>query len=550
MSSHSSTLLLPSKFPIIQATLTLLNSPRLNHIKNILFILVIYHYGRATLNKLAVQGVRRSLGDLYKVIGSVILKTLTNAPGAKAKIQDKIDEIVKNVEEQVAPKESDTPSYIFLPDVGFDEKKVKEELKRYQNYKNVKWEDGRISGTIYHGGHKLSKLQIEAYAMFSFSNPLHPDVFPGLRKMEAEVVSMVLSMYNAPSGAAGTTTSGGTESILLACKAYRDWARKEKGITNPEMVVPDTIHAAFDKAAGYFNIKMVHVPIDPVTRRVDTTAVSRAINRNTIMVAGSAPNFPYGIIDDIPTLASIAKKNNVGMHVDCCLGSFLVPFLEEAGFPSQPFDFRIPGVTSISCDTHKYGFAPKGSSVVMYRTKTLRKYQYFFAPDWTGGIYASPNTTGSRPGALIAGCWATIMNLGKSGYIDATKKIVGCAKKIEAGIRKIDDLFVYGKPLVSVVAFGSNTLNVYDISEKMSKRGWNLNALQNPAAVHIACTLLTVPHAEQFLIDLRECVDELKSEPNRKSSDTAAIYGLAAVLPDKSIVNELACGFLDALYSV
>ncbi|CAG8502743.1 2538_t:CDS:10 [Acaulospora colombiana] len=517
------------------------------------YVKMIQDYLGIPVRKLAVQGVGRSLDDLYKLVGGRLLKVLTSAPGAKGKIQEKLDEVIKELEEKVAPKDSG-PSYLLLPNVGFDDQKIMEELKRYQDYKKVNWEEGRISGTVYHGGHELTKLYSDAYAMFSVSNPLHPEVFPGVRKMEAEIVSMVLNMYNAPSGSAGTTTSGGTESILMACKAYRDWARNEKGITEPEMqvsrVVPDTIHAAFDKAAGYFNIKLIHIPIDPVTRRVDTKAVSRAVNRNTIMIAGSAPNYPHGIIDDIPTLASIAEKNKIGMHVDCCLGSFLVPFLEEAGFPTQLFDFRVPGVTSISCDTHKYGFAPKGTSVVMYRTKAIRKYQYFLAPDWMGGIYASPTMAGSRPGALIAGCWATMVKMGKSGYIDATKKIVGCAKKIEAGIRKMDDLFVCGKPLVSVVAFGSNTLNVYDVGDKMTKRGWNLNSLQSPPAVHIACTLLTVLSAEQFLIDLQECVDEIKSKPNQKSSETAAIYGLAARLPDKTIVNEVACGFLDALYSV
>nr|CAG8535919.1 10233_t:CDS:10 [Entrophospora candida] len=499
------------------------------------------------LRKLLIQGPSRTLFDFYRKITGVLLKAAKKAPGAGNKIQAELDKTIKELEEKIAPKKPGEPRYLSLPDIGFDPKKLKQELKRYQEMSShVRWKDGRVSGAIYHGGQELSKLTSEAYSMFSVSNQLHPDVFPGVRKMDAEVVAMVLNMYNAPPEAAGTTTSGGTESILMACKAYRDWAREVKGITSPEIVVPDTIHAAFDKAASYFNIKLVHIPIDHITCRVDIKALGRAINKNTIMIAGSAPNFPHGIMDDIPSLASIAKKYDIGMHVDCCLGSFLVPFLEEAGFPAQPFDFRIDGVTSISCDTHKYGFAPKGSSVIMYRSKKLRKFQYFFAPDWTGGIYCSPSIA-----ALIAGCWAALMSIGKYGYIDATKKIVGCAKKIEAGIRKSKDLFVYGKPLVSVVAFGSKTLNVYEINDQMSKKGWNLNALQNPPAVHIACTLLTVPHAEQFLNDLEDSINEIKSTTNnnKKLSGTAAIYGMAASLPDGSIVNEVACGFLDALYS-
>ena len=179
--------------------------------------------------------------------------------------------------------------------------------------------------------------------------------------MEAEIVAMCLRMYNAPPNAAGTTSSGGTESILLACKAYRDWAYTERGVTEPEMIIPLSAHAAFDKASAYFKIKIHHIPVDPISRKVDVRRVARAVNRNTIMLVGSAPNFPDGIIDDIPSLATVAKRHGIGMHVDCCLGSFIVPFLEKAGFPSEPFDFRIEGVTSISCDTHKYGYAPKVS---------------------------------------------------------------------------------------------------------------------------------------------------------------------------------------------
>ncbi|CAG8467231.1 10551_t:CDS:2 [Dentiscutata heterogama] len=537
MSARNTLELVSTKLAVLRTFVEYFNSPRLIHLKNFIFVLVVYRYGRILLNKLAIQGVRRTLGDFYKIVAGTILKIVVNAPVAKKTIRANIDKTIRELEEKVAPKEG-LPRYLSLPDVGFDDQQVKEELRRYQDMKSIDWEDGRLSGAVYNGGHELSKLISEAYSMFCVSNPLHPDVFPGVRKMDAEIVAMVLDLYNAPNDAGGTTTSGGTESIIMACKTYRDWARSEKGITEPEMIVPDTIHAAFDKAAGYLNIKMIHVPIDPVTLRVDTKAI-----------AGSAPNFPHGIIDDIPTLAGIADKYNIGMHVDCCLGSFIVPFLEEAGFPAQLFDFRIKGVTSISCDTHKYGFAPKGSSVIMYRSKALRRYQYFFAPDWTGGIYASPSMAGSRPGAILAGCWTAMMRMGKSGYIESTKKIVGCAKKIEAGIRKIDDLFVYGKPLASVVAFGSKTLNIYDINDKMSKKGWSLNALQSPPAVHIACTILTVPNADQFVTDLRDCVNEVKSNPERSKDGTATIYGLAATLPDKGIVNDIACGFLDALYS-
>lgn len=287
------------------------------------------------------------------------------------------------------------------------------------------------------------------------------------------------------------------------------------------------------------------------------------INSNTVLLVGSAPNFPHGIIDDIPTLGRLASRRNINLHVDCCLGSFLVPFLERAGYETEPFDFRVKGVTSISCDTHKYGFAPKGNSTVLYRTAELRKYQYFVSPDWSGGVYASPNMAGSRPGALIAGCWASMMTVGENGYIDSCHKIVGAAKRIAQGIRETDvlrqDLTIIGRPLVSVVAFTSNTIDIYDIADAMSAKGWHLNALQNPPAIHVAVTLPIVAAVDDLLGDLKAVVEderekerlrvvEGKGKRGAKKGDAAALYGVAGSLPDKSIVVELASGFLDCLY--
>lgn len=293
--------------------------------------------------------------------------------------------------------------------------------------------------------------------------------------------------------------------------------------------------------------------------------MSRLINGNTVLLVGSAPNFPHGIIDDIPALGRLATRydRNICLHVDCCLGSFLVPFLARAGYESEPFDFSVKGVTSISCDTHKYGFAPKGNSTVLYRTSALRKYQYFVSPDWSGGVYASPNMAGSRPGALIAGCWASMMTVGESGYIDACHKIVGAAKRIAEGLRANSvlrqELKIVGKPLVSVVAFTSDTLDIYDIADGMSGKGWHLNALQNPPAIHVAVTLPIVAAVDDLLRDLQAVVEderekervrvlEGKGAKGAKKGDAAALYGVAGSLPDKSIVVELANGFLDCLY--
>ena len=328
-------------------------------------------------------------------------------------------------------------------------------------------------------------------------------------------------------------------------------------------ILPETAHTAFRKAGAYFKIKFHLVDCPAPTYRVDLRAVSRLINSNTVLLVGSAPNFPHGIIDDISALSRLALKRKLPLHVDCCLGSFLIPFLGRAGFQTEPFDFTLRGVTSISCDTHKYGFAPKGNSTVLYRNASLRTYQYFISPDWSGGVYASPGIAGSRPGALIAGCWASLMTQGENGYIDACHKIVGAAKTFESAIQEhpslTPDITVVGKPLVSVVAFTSTTLNIYDIADAMSGRGWHLNALQNPPAIHVAVTLPIVKVLDQLIEDLvavvegereneRTRVAEGKKKKGGAGGDAAALYGVAGSLPDKSIVVQLAGGFLDTLY--
>ena len=297
--------------------------------------------------------------------------------------------------------------------------------------------------------------------------------------------------------------------------------------------------------------------------KVHLPSVSRLINPNTILLVGSAPNFPHGIIDDISALSRIASRKKLLLHVDCCLGSFLVPLLVKAGFESEPFDFRLKGVTSISCDTHKYGFAPKGNSTVLYRSDDLRKYQYFVSADWSGGVYASPSIAGSRPGALIAGCWASLVKQGESGYVEACHKIVGATKKIESAIREdpalATNLKVVGRPLVSVVAFLSNSLDIYDIADGMSDKGWHLNALQNPPAIHVAVTLPIVAAVDKLIADLVDVVEDVREKERKRvvegkgekgtvKGDAAALYGVAGSLPNKSVVVDLAKGFLDTLY--
>ncbi|XP_017551998.1 sphingosine-1-phosphate lyase 1 [Pygocentrus nattereri] len=438
----------------------------------------------------------------------------------------------------------------LLPAQGLSQKQVLDSIRQYQTLNEVQWTKGKVSGAVYWGDEKLTELLVKVYGEFAWSNPLHPDIFPGVRKMEAEVVRMTCSLFNGGPDSCGTVTSGGTESILMACKAYRDLAY-ERGIKYPEIIAPVSVHAAFDKAANYFGMKLIHVPLDKKTMKADVKAMKRAISKNTAMLVCSAPQFPHGIIDPIVEVGKLAEKYNIPFHVDACLGGFLIVFMEKAGFKLEPFDFRIKSVTSISADTHKYGYAPKGSSVVLYRDKKYRHYQYFVAPDWQGGIYASPSMAGSRPGGIIAACWATMMHMGENGYVDATRKVVQTARTIAAGIRKIEGVFVFGNPEVSVVAIGSNVFDIFRLSNALTSKSWNLNTLQFPSSIHICVTMLhTKPGvAEHFINDVKEEVAIIMKNPQEKTTGMGAIYGMAQTIPDRSMVTEISCGFLDCLYS-
>jgi sphinganine-1-phosphate aldolase len=364
---------------------------------------------------------------------------------------------------------------------------------------------------------------------------------------------MVLNMFNAPESGCGTTTAGGTESILLAMLAYREMARKERGVRRPNLVVPASAHAAFNKACFYFGIELRSIPVDPETFCAVPSAMELAIDSNTIAIVGSAVGFPQGVLDPIEELAALAQRRSVPMHVDSCLGSFVIALAEEAGHVLPPADFRVPGVTSISCDTHKYGFGPKGCSVIMYRSGDIRRHQYFSALDWMGGMYASPTLAGSRPGTGIAGTWAVMVHLGRDGYVRIVRSIIEATQRIGDAVRDIEGIELYGEPATSVVCFGAARsgavrTNPLHVADAMSARGWTLNALQSPPCAHIAVTAANVDSTDTFIRDLREAVAEAQEHPERfaKGGHTS-IYGSKATAP-KAAVGQLVNGYLDTLF--
>jgi sphinganine-1-phosphate aldolase len=282
----------------------------------------------------------------------------------------------------------------------------------------------------------------------------------------------------------------------------------------------------------------------------DVQAAKRALTGNTIVIVGSAPTFPHGIIDPIAELSELARQAGVGFHTDACLGGFVLPWAEKLGYTVPPFDFRLPGVTSMSADTHKYGYASKGTSVVLYRRPALRRYQYFAAADWPGGLYFSPTFAGSRPGALSAACWAAMVTMGEDGYMAASQRILETAAVIRRGIETMPDLYVLGDPLW-VIAFASESVDIYQVMDAMMARGWSLNGLHKPSCVHLCVTLRhTQPGvAERFLIDLAKAVEDVKNQPE-VSGGMAPVYGMAATLPFRGMVTDLLKRYIDLLYKV
>ncbi|KAH8375338.1 hypothetical protein KR200_009755 [Drosophila serrata] len=437
-----------------------------------------------------------------------------------------------------------------LPEKGLSKEEILRLVDEHLKTGHYNWRDGRVSGAVYGYKPELVELVTEVYGKASYTNPLHADLFPGVCKMEAEVVRMACNLFHGSSASCGTMTTGGTESIVMAMKAYRDYAREHKGITRPNIVVPKTVHAAFDKGGQYFNIHVRSVDVDPETYEVDIKKFKRAINRNTILLVGSAPNFPYGTIDDIEAIAALGVKYDIPVHVDACLGSFVVALVRNAGYKLRPFDFAVKGVTSISADTHKYGFAPKGSSVVLYSDKKYKDHQFTVTTDWPGGVYGSPTVNGSRAGGIIAACWATMMSFGYDGYLEATKRIVDTARYIERGVRDIDGIFIFGKPATSVIALGSNVFDIFRLSDSLCKLGWNLNALQFPSGIHICVTdMHTQPGvADKFIADVRSCTAEIMKDPGQPVVGKMALYGMAQSIPDRSVIGEVTRLFLHSMY--
>jgi sphinganine-1-phosphate aldolase len=419
------------------------------------------------------------------------------------------------------------------------------ELKAMHS-EDARWKEGRTFSLVYYVDEEHSQLLKEAYGEFMAENGLSPIAFPSLRRMECEVVSMAAGLFQGDAEVVGTMTTGGTESIMMAVKAAREWARHEKGIARPELIAPITVHPAFEKAAHYFDVGIRHAGVGP-DFRVDVREVERLITPNTALIVGSAPPYPHGVVDPITELAALAQARGLLCHVDACLGGFFLPFARRLGRDIPPFDFSVPGVTSLSADLHKYGYAAKGASLVLFQNRALRRHQFYTYADWPGGLYASPSMTGTRPGGAIAAAWAVMHYLGEEGYLDNARRILATTDKLLAGIRAIPGLRVLGEPHAGVFAFSSDSLNVYELGDAMEARGWKLDRQQSPPALHCMITPAHERVADVLLGDLRDCASRLAAG-EAAPEGSAAMYGMVGAIPDRKQVDGFLLDFLDGLF--
>lgn len=436
-------------------------------------------------------------------------------------------------------------SLFSLPENGIDKQELLSRLKACKD-KDVDWRRGRSWSLVYYAGDEHADFIKEVYSQYISENGAGPTLFPSLRRLESEVIAMVITLLGGSGTEVGTMTSGGTESILLAIRAYREQARiKNPENKKPEILLSESAHPSVLKAADYFDIKPVYIPLAS-DYSADIEAMESLITDRTICIVASAPSFPHGVVDPVTRMGEIAAKHSVGLHVDACLGSFLLPFLRKMGRSIPDFDFEVPGVTSISADLHKNGYAAKGASVILYRSSTLLYHQFFVDAEWPGGVYASPTMQGTRAGGAIAAAWASLMALGESGYLELAKRAIEITDILIQGIQSIDTLRILGRPDMNVFSFTSDDLDIQSIGLRLENMGWRVNRINNPAALHMIVTPNHAQAVSQFLGDLQKACDDESANPGSSGKTAGAIlYGGTVDLTSKDNPREQAFSRLE-----
>ncbi len=439
-----------------------------------------------------------------------------------------------------------------IPEQPMPREQVLDVVRTLAAEEDAQGDSGKVSGSLYLGDHDQYHFLTEVFESFAHANVLQRDMYPSSTKFEGEIVAMTAAMLHGGPGTVGVLTSGGTESLMNPMLVYRERGRAEKGITAPEVIIPNSAHVALDKACHYFGITLLRAPLLP-NFLVDLDWVRDHITENTVALVGSAGSYPYGLVDPIEELGALAVEHDLGLHVDGCLGGFVLPWIERLGHPLPPFDFRVPGVTSMSADTHKFGYALKGTSVLLYRNDTLRRYQYFTFPDWPGGMYISPGMSGSRSGGIIAATWAALLTTGEQGYLESATAIYDTAQRIRAAVEAQPELRVYGDDPTFLVAFGSadESVDVFLVNDYLIGRGWRLNPDQLPAGLHFCVTRPNTRPGitDEFARDLADGVAYANAHAGEAAS-SGALYGMAGSPAGNAGVNFLLSGALDAMYAV
>jgi glutamate/tyrosine decarboxylase-like PLP-dependent enzyme len=434
-----------------------------------------------------------------------------------------------------------------LPRNGRSKETVLDRLRKFKA-RDATWQDGRMFGLIYEAGGEVENLVKAAASEFMIENALSPMAFPSLLQLENEVTAIVLDLMRAGNEGAASLTSGGTESILMALKAARDWAREHRPrIRRPEMVVPVTAHPAWNKAAHYLGLEIRMTPVDD-DFRADVAAIREAVSENTIIVGASAVTYPHGMIDPIEEIGRLAEAHHLWLHVDACLGGLMLPFLRKLGNSLPAYDFTVPGVRSISADLHKYAYTPKGISTVLYRNRELRKYQYFVYADWPGGIYATPSLAGARSGGTLAAAWAVMQYLGEEGFLRMAQRAGRATNRLIDGIQKIEGLHVLGRPDATVFAFGSQSVHIYELGARLKAQGWHVEAQHLPASLHMTVSPVHDGIVDRFLQDLKRMMVDIPPADAEAENEEAAIYGMIGTMADRHQAKEFALNYLNDLY--
>ncbi len=386
-----------------------------------------------------------------------------------------------------------------LPQTGTDWPELKARMLDYADG-DVRWREGKTAVYVFNAGPQVEQVQKEAYALFMSENGLGPLAFPSLKRMEDEVTGFGLSLLHGPEEAVGTITSGGTDSITMAVKAARDFARKERGVRGGlNIVLPRSAHPAFDKAAAMMEIEVRRAPLKAYL--ADPTAVAAAADGATVMIVGSAPNFPYGLIDPIGELSDLALERDLWLHVDACVGGYIAPFVRMNGGDIPPFDFELPGVRSISADLHKYGYCAKGASTVFFRSAALQQFMIFDFNDWPGGRMVTPTLAGTRPGGAISAAWAVMNFLGVEGYRAKQELVTRTRERIEAGVEALG-FSVFGRPQLGIMAFSRKDVNCLAIWAKLRQRGWFASLNSEPQSLHLMLSPFHAEVVDTYLADL------------------------------------------------